>query len=78
MKGFLVNEVQSAFVVHEYFGEPKAVHDWAKDQSGWCPNSLESRFITGIESYSRVVPWIYCCNVVDFGKAAECPLAPIV
>ena len=44
-----IDEVKSATAIHEYFSEPKAVHDWAKDQSGWCPDGLESRFITALK-----------------------------
>ena len=78
IEGFLIDEVQSASAVHEHFSEPEAIHDWTKDQSGWCSGCSELRLVTRIEGYSRVVPWIYCCDVVDFSEAAECSLAPII
>ena len=41
------------------------------------PGLFEFWFVTGIESYGHVVPGVYCCDLVDFRKAAECPFAPI-
>ena len=78
LKGFLINEVQSAAVVHEYLGKTKVVHYWTEDQCGWCSGCSEFRFITGIKGNSRVTPWVYCCYLVDFGKVAECPFLHIV
>ena len=77
VEGFLVDEVQSAGAIHEHFGEPKAIHNWTEDQRGWCPDCLELRFVTGAESYGRVNSGIYCCDLADFGEAAECSLAPV-
>ena len=77
-KGFLINEVQSAASIHEHLGEAKAVHYGTEDQCGWCSGCSEFRFVTGIEGNSRVTPWIYCCYLVDFGKAAERSLPCIV
>ena len=33
------------------------------------------RFIAGVEGYGRIIPRVYCCDVADFGEAAECSLA---
>ena len=71
---------EGAFIIismPEHFSKPEAVHNWAKDQGGWCSGCSEFRFVTGI-GYSHIAPWIYCCHVADFGKAAECSLAPII
>ena len=73
LKGFLINEVQSATAVHEYLGKTKAVHYSAEDQCGWCSSCSEFRFITGVKGDGCVTPWVYCCHLVDFGKAVECP-----
>src|SRR3954466_9336634 len=78
LKGFLINEVQSAASIHEYLGKSKAVHYWTEDQCGWCSGCSEFGFITGIKSNSRVTPWVYCCYLVDFGKAAECSFSHII
>ena len=78
VEGFLIDEVSSAATVHEHFSKPEAIHNWTKDQSGWCSGCLELRFVIGIEGYGCVVPWIYCCDVADFGEAAERSLTPIV
>src|SRR3954468_10051305 len=77
-KGFLINEVQSAATVHEYLGESKAVHYWTEDQCGWCSGCSEFRFVTAIKSNGHVTPWVYCCHMVDFGKAAECSFLHII
>ena len=78
VEGFLVDEVQPASAVHEHFSEPEAVHNWTKDQGGWCPDCSELRFVTGIEGYGRVAPWIYCCHVANFGETAMSSLVPII
>src|SRR4051812_28589844 len=78
LESFFINEVSSTAAVHEHFSEPIAVHNWTKDQCGWCLGCSEFRFVTGIEGDSRVSPWIHCCHLEDFGKAAECSLAPII
>ena len=78
LKGFLINEVQSAATIHEYLGKTKDVHYWTEDQCGWCSGCSEFRFITGVKSDSRVTPWVYCCYLVDFGKATECPFSHII
>ena len=77
-KGFLTNEVQPAATVHEYLSKSKAVHYRTKDQCGWCSGCSEFRFITGVKGNSHVTPWVYCCYLVDFGKAAECPFSHII
>ena len=77
-EGFLVNEVQSAATVHEYLGKSKVVHYRTKDQCGWCSGCSEFRFIAGIIGNSRVTPWVYCCYLVDFSKAAECSFPHII
>ena len=78
VKGLLINEVQSAVAVHEYLGKTKAVHYWTEDQCGWCSGCSEFRFVAGIEGDIRVAPWIYCCYLVEFGKAAECSFPHVV
>ena len=70
IESFLVNEVLSATAVHEHFGELKPIHNWIKDQGGWCSDYPVFSFVTAINSYSYVVPRVYCCYLTDFGESA--------
>ena len=74
----LVDEVWSAAAVHEHFSEPKSIHNWIEDQGGWCSDWPEFWFVTSIESYGRVVPGVYSCDLADFSEVMEGPFAPIV
>ena len=78
LESFLIDEVQSAAAVHEYLGKMKVIHYWTEDQCGWCSGCSEFWFVTGIKGNGRVTPWVYCRYLVDFGKAAECPLSHII